>query len=570
MMTLWDGPFLPLAALIWPLLLGGLVALPVLRARALAVLPLAPLPALWLALSGMPVEVTRADDLLFGVVLGLEARGAAMPGMIAGLWLAAGIHAQGYMRAPRDAAVFAGFWCLTLAGNLGVVLARDLVTFYVAFAAVSLAAYFLVVHEHTDRALRAGRVYIVLAVLGEAALLVAFTIGAAAADSLLIADMRAALPEAPLGALAIGLLVAGFGLKAGLIPLHVWLPLAHPAAPTPASAVLSGAIVKAGIVGLVLFVPPQIPVLATGLIWAGLASAFLGAALGLTQSGAKAVLAYSTISQMGVVIAVIGAGLAGAGQIEAALHYAVHHGLAKGALFLGVAVIGATGRRNLTPVLIVTGLVALSVAGAPLTGGALVKAAAKPGFGAAGALALTLSAVMTTLILLRFMLLVAPAHAESAQMRADWRMLVPWLAVSAAALALPWINWSGWSGPLPTDYVLRPAQLWEAAWPVLLALALAAVAVRRRWRVPAVPEGDIVVPMEAAVQRAISTLKRLPQIAPASSAERPVPDILPPPRTLLQRLAAWFEHAEAVLTRGRVVGIALLAVALLVALLAGP
>ena len=568
MMTLWDGPFLPLAALIWPLLLGGLVAMPVLRARALAVLPLAPLPALWLALSGMPVEVTRADDLLFGVVLGLEARGAAMLGMIAGLWLAAGIHAQGYMRAPRDAAVFAGFWCLTLAGNLGVVLARDLVTFYVAFAAVSLAAYFLVLHERTDRALRAGRVYIVLAVLGEAALLVAFTIGAAAADSLLIADMRAALPEAPLGALAIGLLVAGFGLKAGLIPLHVWLPLAHPAAPTPASAVLSGAIVKAGIVGLVLFVPPQIPVLATGLIWAGLASAFLGAALGFTQSGAKAVLAYSTISQMGVVIAVIGAGLAGAGQIEAALHYAVHHGLAKGALFLGVAVIAATGRRYLPAVLLMTGLVALSVAGAPLTGGALVKAAAKPGFGAAGALMLTLSAVATTLILLRFMLLVGPSHAEAPRARADWRMVLPWLALSGGALALPWLHWTGWSGALPTDYVLRAATLWEAAWPILLALALGAVAVRRRWRAPAIPEGDIVKPIEAALLRAISALQQLPRIVPAA-ADRPVPDIVPPPRKMLQHLAGWFEHAEATLTRGRVAGIVLLAAALLIALLAG-
>lgn len=568
MITLWEGPLLPLAALIWPLLLGALVALPALRARALAVLPLAPLPALWLALSGAPAQVTRADDLLFGVVLGLAPSGAVMLGMIAALWLAAGSHALGYMRAPRDAAVFAGFWCLTLAGNLGVVLARDLVTFYVAFAAVSLAAYFLVVHERTDKALRAGRIYIILAVLGEACLLVAFTIGAAASDSLLIADMRAALPGAPLGGLAIGLLVAGFGLKAGLIPLHVWLPLAHPAAPTPASAVLSGAIVKAGIVGLVLFLPPQIPVLATGLIWAGLASAFLGVALGLGQSGAKAVLAYSTISQMGVVIAVIGAGLVGAGQIEAALHYAVHHGLAKGALFLGVAVIGATGRRNLPAVLLVTGLVALSVAGAPLSGGALVKAAVKPGFGAAGALMLTLSAVATTLILLRFMLLVAPGHAETAHARADWRMVLPWLALSGGALGLPWLNWDSWSGALATEYVLRAATLWEAAWPILLGLALGAVALHRRWRAPAIPEGDIVAPLEAAVQRAMAPLQRLPQLVPASGG-RAVPDILPPPRAMLEHLAALMEHAEPALTRGRTAGIALLALALIIAVLAG-
>src|SRR5690606_38508848 len=140
---------------------------------------------------------TLAPDLLLGVTLGAQRPAALLLGLTAVLWFAAAVHAQGSMAGTRKPAVFAGFWCLTLAGNLGGFLAQDVATFYVAFAAVSLSAYFLVVHDGTPAALRAGRIYAVLAILGEVCLLGAFVIGAAAADSLIIADIRAALPTAP-------------------------------------------------------------------------------------------------------------------------------------------------------------------------------------------------------------------------------------------------------------------------------------------------------------------------------------------------------------------------------------
>ena len=102
-----------------------------------------------------------------------------------------------------------------------------------------------------------GRVYVSLAVLGEAFLLMGFVLLAAATPggSLLIRDAVAALPASPWRESTLLLLILGFGLKIGLVPLHVWMPLAYPAAPIPAAAVLSGAAVKAGVIGLIRFLP---------------------------------------------------------------------------------------------------------------------------------------------------------------------------------------------------------------------------------------------------------------------------------------------------------------------------
>lgn len=499
-MNLVIGPLLPFVTLAWPLLLGLAAAWPEWRARALWVLPVAPLPALLLAIA-WPEGTSTAPALLLGTVLVLDAPGRLLLGMVALIWLAAGVFALGYFRNPEKPAVFAGFWCLTLSGNLGVMLAADVATFYVAFAAVSLAAYWLVVHDGSARALAAGRVYLVLALLGEALLLVGLMLGVAAADSLSIAAVAAALGEAPL---ALTCLILGFGLKAGMVPLHMWLPLAHPAAPTPASAALSGAIVKAGIIGLIRFLPEDAGFWATGLVLLGLLGAYGGVVAGLLQRSAKAVLAYSTISQMGLVLAALGAGL----TAEAAL-YAAHHGFAKAALFLSVGVLAATGRRALPWMVALAAVPALSVAGAPLLGGALVKAAIKPGFEGWLEWAVALSATGTTLLLARALWLAA-RPAEDAEARPEPLLWAPWAGLILMALALPWFVLAGFSTLTP-GYALGLASLWDATWPLLLAALLAAPVLLLRLRAPALPEGDLIVPLGAAARASLRALRRIPE-----------------------------------------------------------
>jgi formate hydrogenlyase subunit 3/multisubunit Na+/H+ antiporter MnhD subunit len=497
---------LPLVLLV-PLGLALLGVARVMRRHMLALLPLAPLPGLLAALFTPRDVVLIVPDILLGLRLSLDGNGAMFLGMASVLWIAAGVYASFYMAPAAHPVRFAAFWCLTLAGNLGVFIAADVATFYVAFACMSLAAYPLVVHDQSQRALYAGRVYIVLAVIGETCLLLGFMMGVVGAGSLVISDIRLALPASPYLDWAILLLVAGFGIKAGLVPLHVWLPLAHPAAPTPASAVLSGAIVKAGIFGLIQFLPAGavVPFWSDFLVAAGILTAYFGVLVGLTQSHPKTILAYSTMSQMGLVVAVIGTSIGldpAPGALAAASLYALHHGLAKGALFMGVGVAAASGERALRPVIAILTLLGLAIAGLPLTGGALSKLAIKDPLTGGGALLLvTLSAVGTALLMIRFLLIVRATAVPEADARPSQRLVWPWLATAAAALILPWALYSGVTGQAVL-YPLTPANLWAAFWPIALATLIVFVIMRfaQPW-VPAIPEGDIVGPFVTSVDR---------------------------------------------------------------------
>ena len=136
-------------------------------------------------------------------------------------------------------------------------MAADLAGFYLMFTLVSLAAYGLVIDDGTLEVRRIGLIYVAFAILGEAFLLLAFVMLVVAAPGVhtMIREAVAALPTSPLRNATLVLLVLGFGVKLGLVPLQSWMPLTYRAAPIPAAAVLSGAGVKAGVVGLLHFLP---------------------------------------------------------------------------------------------------------------------------------------------------------------------------------------------------------------------------------------------------------------------------------------------------------------------------
>lgn len=530
--------------------------------RPARMLPWAALPGLLAALLAPRDETVALPGILLGVGLRLDALGAVFLGFAAFLWLCAGAYAAAYLHGGTRERGFCVFWHLTLAGTLGAFMAADAVTFYISFAFLSLAAYGLVIHDRTEAAWRAGRIYIVLAVLGEICLLLGLLLAADAAGSILIQDMRTALAASPWRDYAILGLLAGFGLKAGLLPLHVWLPLAHSAAPVPASAVLSGAIVKAGIIGLIRFLPMEaaLPVWAGALTWLGLATAYYGVLLGLAQHHPKAVLAYSTMSQMGLLVAVLGAGLGtpavGATHAAAAL-YAVHHGLAKGALFLAVGVIAASGTWAARPVLAVAALLGAAIAGLPFTGGALAKLAIKGPLGeGAAALLASLSAVGTMLLMLRFLVLAAGQRAQDPAARPPAALLAAFAATTLAALAVPWLLFPELAGRPPAE-AATPAALQAALWPILAALAVAAAAWWAGWPQVRAPVGDIAVLGETAARRLAAAWR-------GQAAVRPIP-----PRGwngLGRRAGLAAGEVERRLSAWPVGGTALLAVAVLLGL----
>ncbi len=495
------GPGLLVAALAAPLVVLGAYLWPRLRRSASALAPLAPLPALAaaiLAIGGAPFALELPA---LRMSLRLDDPGAMLLAAAALVWIAVSVFARADMTAKPNADRFAVSWLLTMAGSLGVFIAADLLTFYLVYALVSVPAYYLVAHDEDAVSSRAGGVYMAFALLGEAVLLIAFVMLAAGepSGSLDIGDVVAALPASPWRDGALAFLIVGFGMKIALMPLNGWMPLAYAAAPIPAAAVLSGAAVKAGVIGLLRFMPlgAALPGWGEALAWAGFVSAFYGVAIGLTQRDPKTVLAYSSISQMGLIAAVIGLGLAGAdrGAASDAAFYAANHVLVKAALFLTVGVAATLSGRRRSLSLIVAATLALSLGGLPLTGGALAKLAVKGPLGdGLASVPAAASAAGSTALMLHFLIRLARSDRE--HVAAAPERVWSWLALAGASMLVPWLLFPAVGGDLAD--ALAAGTLWDAIWPMLAGAALAAGLWAAGEPLPPILVGDIVVVQEAA------------------------------------------------------------------------
>lgn len=486
-----------LAAVALPLLLALAAIKPWVRRRADVLLLLAPLPGLVAALAVPVGQSLLVVPPPFRLTFALDMPGAVLLGGAALLWLAAGLYSVFYLKDDPARGTFCVWWLLTLAGSFAVFLVADVASFYLAYALVSFSAYGLATHDDTPEARRAGRVYLALTVLGEALLIAAFVMLASSVTDAnpLIRDAVAGLSASPWKEAILLLLLVGFTMKMGLFPLHVWMPLAHAVAPVPGSAVLSGIVVKAGVIGLIRFLPwgESWPDWGAGLLAVGLFTAFYGVAIGLTQRHPKRALAYSTVSQMGVVAAVLGMGLkAGDGAVPAlAAFYAVNHMLLKGAMFLTVGVVAETPRGRLLPVLAVAALLGLSLAGLPFTGGALAKYAVKAPMGdGLAAFLLALSAGGTTLLMARHVLLLLDVAQEGGDALAPRGLLVPWAALSLVAVLLPFGLFTPVTG-LSLGTLFSLDTLIKGLWPVALGLAVGALIYQKPPRFSEVPPGDI-------------------------------------------------------------------------------
>jgi formate hydrogenlyase subunit 3/multisubunit Na+/H+ antiporter MnhD subunit len=500
------GPGLLVAALAAPLIVLAIFLVPTLRGLARAITPLAAAPALAaaaLAIGGAPFG---AELPALRMSLSLDQPGGLLLLAAALVWLIVSVFALKEGQGKPNADRFAVSWLLTMAGSLGVFIAADLLTFYLVYALVSVPAYYLVAHDEEPSSLRAGGVYMAFALLGEAVLLIAFIMLAAAESngSVQVRDVVAALPASPWRDAALALIIIGFGMKIALVPLHGWMPLTYTAAPIPAAAVLSGAGVKAGVIGLIRFLPlgAAFPGWGEALVWVGFISAFTGVAIGVTQRDPKTMLAYSSISQMGVIAAALGMALASADQGAATnvAFYAANHVLVKAALFLTLGAVAALDGRARTLALIVAGLLGLSLAGLPLTGGALAKLAVKDQFGdGAAGMASQLSAAATTALMLVFVMRLARSPAAE-RVGASRGGLWSWAALAVVALLVPWFMFPVIGSAAEA---LEPAKLWDAVWPMLIGAVVAAGVWAVGDQLPRIPAGDIVVAEEAAFRASL-------------------------------------------------------------------
>lgn len=275
---------------------------------------------------------------------------------------AASLYGLGYGRHETAPHRVLPFFPAFLAGMNLVVLADDAFVFLLSWEFMSLVSWALVMTHHREQDnTRAGYVYLVMASFGTLALLLAFGLLSGADGNYSFEAIRTGTHAPPVAALVLGLLLLGAGSKAGIVPLHVWLPLAHPAAPSHVSALMSGVMTKVAIYG---FIRVIFDLLGEPSWWASMVVLVLGgvtAVLGilhaLMEKDIKRLLAYSTIENIGVIFVSLGLSLAfqanamgwaAALALTAALFHVLNHSFFKSLLFFGAgAVLMSTGERNM-------------------------------------------------------------------------------------------------------------------------------------------------------------------------------------------------------------------------------
>ncbi|WP_019676814.1 complex I subunit 5 family protein [Arsukibacterium perlucidum] len=416
------------------------------------------------------------------------------------LWLVAAAFSLAFMAKAAHKRRYWLFFGLSFAGNMLLIGALDAISFYLGFSVMSLSAYGLVVHSGDKTARRAGRLYLQLAIIGELLLFAALILRASAADGQY--DWQS-WQQVPLDHLTILLTITGLGLKAGFWPLHIWLPQAHPAAPAPASAVLSGAMIKAGVLGLVMFLPAGDPLLqywVPYMVCLGFFSAGFGVLASLLYRQPKVILAYSSVSQVGYILILVALAWTAnaAAVLPVLIAYAAHHAFAKGALFLFA---GVNAKQPLPGYWqLFFWLPALALMAIPLSGGAAIKTGLKsllsemsvPGWLNTDILTglLTLGALLTALL---FLHLAAALRQQQRELTSRYGLApAPGFALYwqgacllVLLLVLIWLPWQWQPMQQLSLQTLAWPKIWALSFPLFLAVLLVYIARWRQWRLPA-------------------------------------------------------------------------------------
>ena len=300
-----------------------------------------------------PLQFELPGIMQLGLLLRVDLFGFVFAALMSLIWLLATLHATAYMAHEHAQTRFFVFLLATLGSCLGVVLSGDLVSLFLFFEMMTFFSYVLVIHEQTPDAMHAGGVMLYLSVAGGLVILMGIFLLYAGIGTAAIKPLYDLIAQSALNPYVVMLLfIVGFGIKAGMIPLHIWLPKAHPVAPSPASALLSALMIKTGAYGIfrvvgMIFTPAQVPETVTMLpsmeigyliIWIGIVTMFLGAFMALLSTGAKKILAYSSVSQMGYILMGMGVaaylGAEGAMGFAGALYHIINHAFFKAGFFL--------------------------------------------------------------------------------------------------------------------------------------------------------------------------------------------------------------------------------------------
>jgi hydrogenase-4 component B len=362
-----------LAIVVWWLAMGviGLFVARSLRVVANILFPLGAAGALVIALAGYAAVVGEVDTLILPLGLPdlpfhlrLDPLSGFFLLLLGAVSAGVSVYAAGYLRPDEDSSpgLQCFFYHVFLASMALVMIADDAYAFMVFWESMALSSYFLVVSDHAKPDVRrAGFLYLLMAHVGAVSILLCFGVLQGGTGDYTFDAMREVPHTAFWGTVAFALALAGFGGKAGIVPLHVWLPEAHPAAPSPASALLSAVMLKVAVYG---FVRVMFDLLNAQLWWwgvlvlaLGLITALYGVIFSAVQSDMKRLLAWSSVENIGFIFAGLGLAITfrsydmnalAALALTATLYHALNHGFFKSLLFLATgSVLHATSERSL-------------------------------------------------------------------------------------------------------------------------------------------------------------------------------------------------------------------------------
>lgn len=318
-------------------------------------------------LTGQTLSFNLQGLPLLNIAFNIDRLSAFFMAIISLIATVSSIYSLGYIKhyfGKYNIGTLGFFYNTFIAGLILVVTSGNALFFLIAWEIMSVASYFLVVYErHEEKNIRAGTLYFIMTHIGTACILLAFLLLYRATGSFDFSAMRAgssAISPALANAVFV-LALLGFGTKAGIVPLHIWLPAAHPAAPSHVSALMSGVMIKTGIymfvrifIGIMPFVP-----LWWGIVFLliGASSAVLGVLYALAEHDIKKLLAYHSIENIGIILLGFGASLTfislghpllATAALVAALYHTINHAVFKALLFLGAGVVvSATHTRNI-------------------------------------------------------------------------------------------------------------------------------------------------------------------------------------------------------------------------------
>lgn len=270
------------------------------------------------------------------------------------IWVIISIYTPEYMKHEEgNFMIYQSCSLVTLSAILGVFLAGDFLTMLFCFELMTIASYFWVIHRWNKEAIKGGYYYLFFSIVGGLFIALGLVLLNVATGELPQIGSPASLPiNNGMFVWSIILFILGFGIKAGMAPLHLWLPYAHSVSPTPSSALLSGLLIKVGAYGIIrvgdIFgwgteLIKQSKTLGTCLTILGICTMVVGVVVALLQSDAKKLLAYHSISQMGYIILGLGIGLYlgrdGIFGSIGSVYHIINHALFKAALFLGVGIV---------------------------------------------------------------------------------------------------------------------------------------------------------------------------------------------------------------------------------------